>query len=120
MVTNATRGVVLAEQAWRAQSLGWQTRGMIGRDFAEGQFDALVIPHCYGIHTFLMQIAIDVLFIDRHGVTRGLRHGLRPWRLAVCWRAGARGTAIELPAGTLESSGTELDDEIGVEPVRTV
>lgn len=56
----------------------------------------LYIAPCNAIHTFGLPYAIDVVFLDaRHRVV-GLRHSLRPWRVAYCRKAVA---VIELPAG---------------------
>ena len=43
-----------------------------------------------------------------------LRPGLPPWR-GVVWRVGGAKGVLELPAGTIDESGTQLGDEIVID-----
>ena len=43
-----------------------------------------------------------------------LRRGLPPWR-GVVWRVGGAKGVLELPAGTIDESGTQLGDEIVID-----
>lgn len=73
--------------------------------------EGLWIVPTEAIHTFFMRFDIDVLFLDRKKrVVKAVRR-LRPWRLAASWRARS---VVELPAGTIEESGTERGDLIEV------
>lgn len=75
-------------------------------EFAEGQ--GLWIVPSEGIHTFGMRFPIDAAYLDAKGKVLRVYHGLRPWRLAaVTLRARS---VLELPAGTLERTGTEPGD----------
>lgn len=74
--------------------------------FTEGQ--GLWIVPSEGIHTFGMRFPIDAAYLDAKGKVLRVYHGLRPWRLAaVTLRARS---VLELPAGTLERTGTEAGD----------
>ncbi|MBU4194418.1 MAG: DUF192 domain-containing protein [Actinobacteria bacterium] len=115
-VTNDTRGALLASNAVLATTSRERRRGLIGRDGLEPG-EALIILRCRHVHTFGMRFAIDVLFVDGSGGVVLTRQGLSPRRISpVAW--GAR-QAIELPAGTLERTGTikgdrvSLDDRMG-------
>jgi uncharacterized membrane protein (UPF0127 family) len=46
-----------------------------------------------------------------------LRRSLRPW-LGVVWRVGGAKGVLELPAGTIEATGTVVGDEIVIEARR--
>ncbi len=84
-------------------------KGLIGRstrDFTPG--DGLWISPSQGIHTFGMRFAIDVAYLGSEGRVLKLYHRLAPYRLAaVMLRARS---VLELPAGTLARTGTEVGD----------
>jgi uncharacterized protein len=56
-----------------------------------------------------MRFPIDVAFVRRDGRIVKTVAGLRAWRLAASFQAFA---AIELPAGTLASTGTRAGDDL--------
>ena len=58
---------------------------------------------------FFMRFAIDVLFVDRHGLILRAVSNLRPWRIALSLRAFA---VIEMPAGTLTAANTRRGDTV--------
>jgi uncharacterized membrane protein (UPF0127 family) len=87
--------------------------GLLDRDhLPEGQ--ALVIAPCNAIHTFFMKFAIDVAFVARNGRVLKVRANIQPWRIAACLSAYA---VIELPAGTLERTGTVRGQTLEVQLV---
>ena len=87
-------------------------KGLLGRPgLAKGS--ALIIAPCNSIHTFFMHFAIDIAFVDRHGKILKVRHAVPAWRLSVSWRAFA---VVEMPAGTLEASGTRAGDDLAAIP----
>jgi uncharacterized membrane protein (UPF0127 family) len=59
-----------------------------------------------------MKFAIDVAFVSRDGQVLKVRSHLGPWRIGGSLRAHA---VIELPAGTLERTGTVAGDLLAVE-----
>jgi len=65
------------------------------------------------IHTWFMRFPIDVLFLDRSGIVVGLRSNLQPYRLAGALRTAA---VLELPAGAIAGSGTEVGDRVDIAP----
>ncbi|MFA7665166.1 MAG: DUF192 domain-containing protein [Burkholderiaceae bacterium] len=52
-----------------------------------GAGDGLWIKPCRAVHSFGMRARIDLIFIDRHDRIVAIRHGLRPWRVAICVHA---------------------------------
>jgi uncharacterized membrane protein (UPF0127 family) len=62
-----------------------------------------------------MRYPLDVVFADSEGKVVGLAENLRPWRMTRVYR-GAR-YAVELPVGTVSSSGTCRGDVLAFEGV---
>jgi uncharacterized membrane protein (UPF0127 family) len=59
---------------------------------------------------FGMRFAIDVAFLARDGRVLAVHHDLRPGRISkLVWRADG---ALELPAGTLAATGTQVGDVV--------
>ncbi len=108
-VANTTRGSILAEQCEQARSFFARGRGLMGREQLDPGGGLLIDP-CSSIHTFFMRFPIDVVFINRGGRVVGMRSALPPGRpYAGAWGARA---VIELPAGTIATTGTQLGDLI--------
>ena len=72
-------------------------RGWMGRKPLPGT--ALLIYPCSSVHTFFMQAAIDVVFLNSEGRVVKLVEGLKPWRVSPVvlspsrfwrWRPGTR------------------------------
>ncbi|MDD5560994.1 MAG: DUF192 domain-containing protein [Candidatus Omnitrophica bacterium] len=108
-IINKDRGTSLAEDAAIAKT---PLRRMVGllnrRELKQGQ--ALIIKPCNSIHTFFMQFAIDVIFVDSNNrITREIR-SMRPFRISGIYLNAL--FSIELPAGTLERTSTQTGDHI--------
>jgi hypothetical protein len=74
----------------------------------------LFIVPSQAIHTVGMAFPIDVIFVDRKYNVVGVREALRPFRITrVFWKAHG---VLELPAGTIRSSRTEVGDQLKVDP----
>ena len=58
--------------------------------------EGLLIQPCNSVHTCFMRYAIDVVFLDRQARVLSIVSSLRPWRMAVNWRAHQ---VLELRAG---------------------
>ena len=108
MISNLTRRTYLAEHPRWALTPWERLRGMIGRRFVPGEFDAMVFERCSSIHSCWMGIPIDAVFIDGGNRITAIRCGLAPWRTAF----GGRGTrsVIELPAGAAALSESKIGD----------
>ncbi len=114
---NVSRGTQLAERLEVGSSFWAKFMGLMGRA-ALPDGDGLWLPGENGIHMLFMRFPIDVVFVappssGRDGSRRVLsvRRAVRPWR-GVVWRvSGAKGV-LELPAGTIDESGTAVGDDI--------
>lgn len=83
--------------------------GLLGRSsLKEGE--GLIIEPCSSIHTAFMRFTIDVVFIDKEGVVLKVLPRLRPFRAGGVFKPSC--TAVELPAGTVEATGTTPGDRI--------
>ena len=115
---NLTRGTVLADHVEIAETLWARFMGLMGRrSLAPG--DGLWLSGTNGIHMFFMRFAIDAIFLGRPGptgnrVVLAARSFLRPWVGLVPLVRGADG-CLELPAGTIEATGTVKGDTVRIE-----
>ena len=106
MIINLTKKVPIARRPIYPSNFFSRSRGMIFNDFTD--FDAMVFNHCNSIHTMLMQINIDVLFVNIENSICDLRKQLAPWRLLVRFHHAV--AVIELPAGMIDKTNTEIGD----------
>jgi uncharacterized protein len=111
-VTNERTGKVVVQELEFADSYFTRLCGLLGRsELPEGH--GLFFKGVNSIHTFFMRFAIDVVFLDREGVVRGLVKDLKPWKMVLpVWSAK---NCLELPAGTLQKTETEKGDRLRVE-----
>jgi len=106
MIINLTKKTVVAKVPVSAATFADRGRGMICRDF--NGFDAMVFNHCNCIHTMLMRINLDVIFVDSGNRVCDLREKLLPWKPLV--RCGTASAVIELPEGAIRGSHTDVGD----------
>jgi uncharacterized membrane protein (UPF0127 family) len=52
------------------------------------------------------------VYLDKHHKVRKVRSAVRPWRLSACLLADS---VLELPAGTVRQSGTQVGDELVID-----
>ena len=104
-------GVVVCERCEVPRSSFARMRGLLGRDGLETGA-GMLIDAAPSVHMFFMRFPIDVVFLDRDRRVVGVRHGLRPWRVAGARRAVA---ALELPAGAAAAAGVETGDVLVIE-----
>ncbi|WP_070120356.1 DUF192 domain-containing protein [Bacillus marinisedimentorum] len=99
---NTANGIVVAERITNAHSFFSRLKGlMFTRAFPAGS--ALHIQPCRSIHTFFMNYAIDVVFVDSHFEVVAVLENMQPKRVSKVYSEAA--SAIELPAGTIERTG---------------
>jgi uncharacterized membrane protein (UPF0127 family) len=111
-VQNITRNESLVTHGRVADTMWTRLKGLIGSQPLEKGEGLLIVP-CQSIHTHFMGFPIDVLYVDRGNRVVGLHRSLSPWRFG---RLHLRARfVIELPAGTVEASGTELGDHLRIE-----
>jgi hypothetical protein len=105
-VVNVTRATVLATRLELADSAAKRNKGLLGRKGLEPGGGLWIIP-CESVHTFFMQFAIDLIYIDRDFRIKKVRRAVGPWRLSVCFSAHS---ILELPAGTIAATQTRNGD----------
>jgi uncharacterized protein len=115
---NLTRKTPLADRLEIAAGLWDKFRGLMGRH-ALPSGHGLWLPDSNGIHMMFMRFPIDAVFVGRAASDGSrpvvaLRRTLRPWTGIVWYVRGAHGV-LELPAGAIDSSGTQVGDLIGLE-----
>ncbi|MCA9398623.1 MAG: DUF192 domain-containing protein, partial [Candidatus Omnitrophica bacterium] len=65
------------------------------------------------IHMFFMRFAIDAVFVDKNDHVVGLVENIKPWRLSPIFFKASY--VIELPAGTIQETGTSKNDKIKIQ-----
>jgi uncharacterized protein len=112
-VRRTADGAVVCEHCEIPESAFGRMRGLLGRDGLEPS-NGMLIDRAGSVHMFFMRFPIDVVFLDRDRNVVGVRHRLRPWRVAGARRAVA---ALELPAGRAAAAGVEKGDRLVFEDV---
>ena len=74
--------------------------------------EGLWIKPCESVHTFFMKFAIDLVYLDRGLKVRKVVRAVPAWRLSLCLTAHS---ILELPAGTIEQTGTTAGDIVTIE-----
>ncbi|HUU02792.1 MAG TPA: DUF192 domain-containing protein [Myxococcota bacterium] len=113
-IKNQTKDKLLADKAGKARSTGDRMKGLLGRDGLE-EGEGLYITPCTSIHSFFMRFVFDAIFVDKNGIVLHLIPRMKKWRMSK-WVPRAAGV-IELPAGTIEASGTQKGDRVVMEVV---
>ncbi len=114
-VYNTTRNSCLGEQIGMADSSLRRLVGLLGkRSLAPGR--GLFIVPSQAIHTVGMAFPIDVVFVDKRYSVLGVREAVRPFRVTrVFWKASG---VLELPAGTIRESRTEVGDQLKLDFIK--
>jgi len=112
-LTDATRGVVVAQRVKVASSFLQRLRGLMGRSTLDPG-EGLLIDPCSSVHTFFMRFPIDVLYIGADHVVRRVDHGMRPWRIGPLFTGAVY--VVELPAGTARETGVVAGARLSWQP----
>ena len=110
---NRTRSTYLATDLAIARTHWSRFRGLMATHsshFSHGQ--GLWINPSHGIHTFAMRFPIDAVYLDPERIVIHIEEELKPWRMAAVRVHGA--SVLELPAGTVRESLTELGDQVDI------
>jgi len=99
-VINITRNTELASHAEAAKSGNKRSKGLLGRKGLASGEGMWIVP-CEAIHTFFMQFAIDLVYLDRRNRIKKVVSSVPPWRFSACLSAHS---VLELPSGTVHKS----------------
>lgn len=110
---NVTRNAPLATSLEVATSFWAKFMGLMGRS-AMPPGAGLWLGGTNNIYMMFMRFPIDAVFLGAaaaDGTRRvvALRRSMRPWT-SVVWLARGADGVIELPAGTIDASGTSVSD----------
>ncbi len=113
LARNKTRGVTLGENITLAGDSRSRRTGLLKHDNLQRGEGLWIVP-CEAVHTFGMKFAIDVVFLSRSKKILKVRSQMARRRIALCLRAHS---VLELPAGTLQRTGTVPGDQLEFEPL---
>jgi uncharacterized protein len=115
-ITNSTRGQTLVARG-KATTNRWERgKGLIGHAPLQPG-EGLLIRPCSSVHTFWMSFPIDVVYVDQSHRVVALAPNLVPNRIGPIARRAAY--VIELPAGAIDQTGTEVGDQLAVDAPAT-
>jgi len=110
-VTNTTRQSLLADRAILANTSAVRRTGLLKHTHLDPG-DGLWIVPSEGVHTFGMKFPIDVLFLDRKRRVKKMHPNMVRSRIAFSLLSHS---TLEVPAGTIKATGTELGDQLEIE-----
>ncbi|WP_348262193.1 DUF192 domain-containing protein [Telmatobacter sp. DSM 110680] len=105
-VRNQKRDTKLADKLEVAGSGPKRSKGLLGRKNL-GPGEGLWIIPCEAVHTFFMQFPIDLVYLDRKYRVKKICAIVPAWRFSACLSAHS---VLELPAGTIQDSQTQVGD----------
>lgn len=108
-LVNETRGNTLGDRIEVADTSWTRLRGLLGRKGIDAGGGLWIRP-CSGVHMFFMTFPIDVVGLDKNLRVIRLWSRLAPWRMtAVSLKMTS---ALELPAGRVDTCGIQLGDQL--------
>src|SRR5579872_5188627 len=110
-IRNQSRDTIVADRADIADTSAKRRTGLLKHSGLEPG-EGLWIAPCEGVHTFGMKFAIDVLFLNKKKKILKVRPNMVQRRMALSLRAHS---VLELPAGTIEATGTAKGDQLEFE-----
>ena len=112
-ITNRRSGEMLTTHAGIANTSELRRRGLLKHTSLEPG-DGLWIAPCEAVHCFGMKFAIDVIYLNKQKKILKMRPNMGKNRISFCLRAHS---VLELPAGTIDKTGTLVGDELEFEKV---
>lgn len=107
-IVNVSRQVELADSVGVADDGPRRRKGLLGRSSLSAGEGLWIVP-CEAIHTFGMQFAIDVVYLDRDKKVKKIKHSVPSARLSACFTAHS---VLELPSGSVRRTGTMPGDRL--------
>lgn len=112
-ITNRRSGQLLTTHAGMANTSELRRRGLLKHNSLE-EGDGLWIAPCEAVHCFGMKFAIDVVYLSKQKKILKMRPNMGKNRISFCLRAHS---VLELPAGTIEKTGTLVGDDLDFEKI---
>jgi uncharacterized membrane protein (UPF0127 family) len=112
-ITNRRSGEMLTTHAGIANTSELRRRGLLKHTSLEPG-DGLWIAPCEAVHCFGMKFAIDVIYLNKQKKILKMRPNMGKNRISFCLLAHS---VLELPAGTIDKTGTVVGDELEFEKV---
>ncbi len=103
-IRNSSKHIVIAEDAEEAKTFSEKMTGLLNMQEPR----AFVFKTRWGVHTIGMKFSIDCVVCDVHSRVVAVRNHLKPGHFFF-WNP-RHSVVIELPAGTLERTKTEVGD----------
>jgi uncharacterized membrane protein (UPF0127 family) len=110
-VINATKRREIAGVVVTADTVWKRLKGLLGQTTLR-KGHSLWLKPCKGIHTIGMKFPIDAIFLDKKNTVVAVRSNLLPNRVTRLYLKAA--SVIELSAGGLSASDTEIGDVIEI------
>lgn len=114
-VRNETKGTLVCSRCLVAKTWWQRFIGLMGRKSLARDEGLLLTSASGGVHTCFMRFPIDVAYLNRDGFVVAVKHNMRPWRVWIVLRRDAT-VALELPAGRLAETKTEIGDLLKFQP----
>jgi uncharacterized protein len=109
-IYNLTRQTPVATAAEAARGYGSRLMGLMFRSSLPEDGGLLLEPES-SIHTFFMRFPIDVLYLSRdYDILRAVQ-AMPPYRVGPLRTPGCH-AILELPAGTIQNTGTMIGDRL--------
>ena len=108
---NVRNGKELSNNVDVSDTLFKRMKGLLGKSEMQNG-ESLWIKPCMSIHTFWMKFPIDVIFLNKKNHVVATIKNLKPNRLTRLYPKAV--SVLELPAGTIEATSTEIGDEIEI------
>lgn len=106
-VLNLTQNTLVAVDVRMADNVFKRFCGLMGKPGLP-PFHGLWIVPCNDIHSCFMRFEFDAIFVDKENRVLHLVERMKPWRVSKFVKGGR--AVLELPAGTIEASRTQIGD----------
>lgn len=108
-IANKTRNSVLGTSVKVADGWWSRTRGFLGRR-PPAAGEGMLLSPCRGLHMIGVSFPLDAIFLSHAGVVVALHRAMQPGTRTPLYASAEY--ALELPAGTIDASGTREHDVI--------
>lgn len=101
---------ILCQDIFVAKTFYTRLKGLIGtKELINRGF---YFPRSYWIHTFMMSIPIDVIYLNKHGEIKKLQPHLQPWTLPAPVFSARH--VLEMPSGFIQNFNLKVGDVLHV------